>query len=327
VTIDVQPLPEDGKPSSFSGAVGDYTYKVELTKNKVKANEAVNLLITVSGKGNIKLIEAPKVAFPEDFETYDPKLKENISVGAAGISGSKTFDYLFIPRHEGNYTINELNFSFFNPAKNEYVSIPTPECIIEVEKGNEANTSAGVYSPNNKEVVKNLGNDIRYIKTRDPQLKPKDSYFFGSGLFYTGLISPLLLFTALVLYRRKSIRDNKDLVSVRSRKATKMARKRLSSAEKHLRSGDKELFYSEISQALYGYLSNKLNISGADLSRDNITSVLKSRAVTETTINKLLGTLDNCEYARYAPSAVSGDLQSIYNNTVELITKIEDEIK
>jgi hypothetical protein len=327
LSIEVLPLPEAGKPPGFAGAVGDYSYKVELSKDKVKANEAVNLIITLSGKGNLKLVEAPKVAFPEDFETYDPKVKENISVGA-GVGGSKTFDYLLIPRHEGDYKINNLDFTFFNPAKNEYVTIPSPELNIHVDKGDgTGNTSANVYSPANKTDVRELGTDIRYIKTNEPGLKDKNEYFFGSGAFWTGLISPFILFFLFLFYRRRTIEQNKDAIAVKSRKATKMAKKRLSAAEQHLRSANKELFYLEISQALYGYLSDKLNIAGADLNKGTIAEMLAGKSVSETTITQLISTLDNCEYARYAPSAVSGDLNMIYTNTVELITKIENEIK
>lgn len=327
ITIEVLPLPESNKPQNFEGAVGDYTYKVQLSKDKVKANDAINLTITLSGKGNIKLIEPPKINFPEDFETYDPKVKDNISVGASGVSGSKTFDYLVIPRHEGDYKIDQLSFTFFNASKGEYVTIPSPELNIHVEKGDGSNTSANVFTPTSKEDVKVLGTDIRYIKTNDTTLHSKDDYFFGSGLFYAGIVSPFLAFFLFIFIRRKRIEDNKDVVAVKSRKATKMAKKRLSVAEKHLNANNKEAFYLEISQALYGYIGNKLNLAGAALSKESILSVLRSRSVAETTAEHLIRTLDNCEYARYAPSAVSGDLRTIYNDTVELITKIEDEIK
>jgi hypothetical protein len=327
ITIDVLPLPEADKPDNFSGAIGDYTYKVELSKDKVKANDAVNLTITLSGKGNIKLVEAPKVEFPEDFETYDVKTKDNISIGSGGVSGSKTFDYLLIPRHEGDYKINNLDFTFFNPAKKEYITIPSPELSIHVDKGDENAGNASVYTPQNKEVPKALGNDIRYIKTNDTELSSKDDYFFFSPLFFAGIISPILLFLGILFYRKKHAEENKDVIVVKSRRATKMAKKRLTSAEKHLRSNNKELFYLEVSQVLYGYVSDKLNIPGADLNKENIAASLKNKQVTDTTVAHLLTTLDNCEYARYAPSAVSGDLNKIYNDTVELITKIENEIK
>lgn len=327
VTIDVESLPEQGKTSSFTGAVGDYNYKIELSKNSVKANEGINLIITLTGKGNIKLVDPPKINFPEDFETYDPKIKENISVGANGVSGSKTFDFLIIPRHEGDYTLTDLSFTFFNPAKKEYITIPSPELSIRVEKSNEENSNASVYTPSRKEDLKVIGNDIRYIKTGNPGLEDKDDYFFGSAVFYAGIITPLLAFLALITLKRRNTELNKDPVQVKSRKATKMAKKRLALAEQHLKTNNKELFYLEISQSLYGYIADRFNIAGAELNKENISVVLKNRAVSEETSSKLFATLSNCEFARYAPSAVSGDLNAIYNDTVELITKIENEIK
>lgn len=327
VSIDVQPLPETGKPSSFSGAVGDYSYKVELSKNSVKANEGINLIITLSGKGNIKLVDVPKINFPEDFETYDPKTKENISVGANGVSGSKTFDFLFIPRHEGDYKLSDLSFTFYNPSKKEYVTIPSPELSIHVEKDTQEKEDANVYTSNRKEDLKIIGNDIRYIKTDDLKLKDKNDYFFGSPAFYACVISPFLAFLVFIFFRRKNVELNKDQVAVKSRKATKMAKKRLVLAEHHLKSNNKELFYLEISQSLYGYIADRFNIAGADLNKENISEILTNRSVSEGTTAKLITTLNNCEFARYAPSAVSGDLLTIYNDTVELITKIENEIK
>lgn len=324
ISIEAQALPEEGKPAGFSGAVGNFTYKAAMSKESVKADDAVNITLTLSGNGNIKLVEPPKVNLPEDFETYDAKISENISVTRGGINGTKTFDYLFIPRHEGDYTIEALNFSYFDPNKKVYVTLPSPNFKLHVDKG--TGTSATVVGGTNaKEELKVLGNDIRYIKTAT-ELKEKEQYFFNSALFYSLLLSPLLCFISFLIIRRKSIANNKDGVAVKSRKATKMARKRLSIAEQHLKSSNKELFYIEIFKALYGYISDKLNIPLADLNKEHISGTLKNRAVSEATIEKLMTTLDNCEFARYAPSSVSGDLNGIYNNTVELITKIEDEI-
>lgn len=325
VTIDVMALPEQGKPAGFSGAVGNYTYKAEMSKETVKANDAVNLTFSLTGKGNIKLVEPTKVEFPEDFETYDVKTGENITVSSSGINGVKTFDYMFIPRHEGDYTIEPVPFSYFDPTKKEYVTLPVPEFKLHVDKG-EGNSAAVVSNGiNAKDELKVLGNDIRYIKTKT-QLRDKENYFYGTALFYSLLMSPLLCFIGFIFLRRKNIEQNKDGVAVKSRKARKMAIKRLSVAEQHLKSGNKELFYIEIFKALYGYISDKLNIPVADLNKEHISQTLKNRNVSDLTIEKLISTLDNCEYARYAPSAVSGDLSGIYNNTVELITKTEDEI-
>ncbi len=327
ITIDVTPLPEANKPASFAGAVGDFSFKAEVNKDKVKANDAINLTITINGKGNIKLVDPLKVTFPEDFETYDAKTKENIVAGASGVSGSKTFDYLVIPRHEGDYKIDPISFSYFDPEKKQYITLPSPEFKIHVDKGKDSDGGANVFNPRSKEDVKVLGNDIRYIKTNNIHLQPKENYFFGSGLFYLGLICPFIIFIFFIVIRRKRIEQNMDAVAVKSRKATKMAKKQLLLAEKHLKSNNKELFYVEIFKALYGYISNKLNIPTANLNKETITDSLRTKSVKEETIQQLMTTLDNCEFAHYAPAAVSGDLKSIYDNTVQLITKIEHEIK
>ena len=326
VTIDVSPLPEEGKPADFSGAVGEYSFKAQISKDKVKADDAVNLTITLTGKGNIKLVDPVKVPFPEDFETYDPKTTESINISTNGVSGTKTFDYLFIPRHEGDYKLDHINFSYFDPTKKEYVTLPSPEFDLHVDKGNGVSATV-VGNPGHQEAPKELGKDIRYIKTNNVHLKTKDDYFFGSPLFISGLIFPFLAFIGFIFVRRKNIELNKDVAAVKSRKATKMARKRLSQAEQHLKSNNKELFYIEIFRALYGYISDKLNIPVADLNKEHIAETLRLKEVSEPTIVKLIETINNCEYARYAPSAVSGDLKTIYASTVELITKIEDEIR
>lgn len=326
VAIEILPLPEANKPADFSGAVGNYSYKAQISKEKVNANDAVNLTITLTGKGNIKLVNPLKINFPEDFETYDPKTKENITSGANGVSGNKTFDYLIIPRHEGDYKIDQIAFSYFDPEKKQYVTLPSPEFNIRVDKGNENDADANVFNPRSKEDIKVLGNDIRYIKTNNIELKQQNDYFFGSPLFYLGLVSPFIAFFGFLFFQRKNIEQNKDVVAVKSRKATKMAKKRLALASQYLKTHNKEQFYMEIFKALYGYIGDKLNILAADLNKDHISDILKTKSVNENTIEQLIVTLDNCEYSRYAPSAVSGDLNSIYNNTVDLITKIEDEI-
>ncbi len=327
ITIDIQALPEANKPSNFSGAVGEYSFKAQLNKDKIKANDAVNISVTLTGKGNLKLVDPIKINFPEDFETYDPKIKENIVIGANGVSGTKTLDYLIIPRHEGDYKIDQINFNYFDPEKKEYITLPSPDFNLHVEKGDANSSSASVFNSRNKEDVKVLGNDIRYIKTKAIVFKPKDTYFFGTPLFYFGLTTPLILFLIFLFYRKKNQEINKDVVAVKSRKATKMAKKRLSLAEQHLKLNNKEKFYVEIFSALYGYISDKLNLPVADLSKEHIAEKLLMKNVSSNTINQLTSILSNCEYAQYAPSSVSGDLNNIYSNTVELITKIENEIK
>ena len=325
VTIEILPLPELNKPAGFSGAVGNYTFKTQLSKDNIKTNDAINLIVTLTGRGNIKLVEPSKIDFPEDFETYDPKIKENVVAGTNGVSGSKTFDYLIIPRHEGDYKINPLNFSYFDTEKKQYVILPSPEFNIHVIKGPEDNNpAASSLNFRSKEDIKVLGNDIRYIKTTDIQLQPKGDYFFGSKLFYLGMVLPFFAFFGFLFVQRKNAELNKNAVAMKSRKATKMAKKRLILAEQYLKSNNKEKFYVEIFNALYGYVGDKLNILIADLNKEHISEKLIARSVDSETIQQLLTTLDNCEYARYSPSAVSSDINDIYNNAVQLITKIEN---
>jgi hypothetical protein len=326
ITIEVIPLPEEKKPEGFAGAVGNFSFKASLSKEKVKANEAINLTVTLSGKGNLKLIDPVKVNFPEDFETYDPKVTQNLTT-TNGLGGSKTFDYLIIPRHEGEYKIDNLNFSYFDPVKKEYVVLPSPEFNIHVDKGDPGDVNASVYTPRSKEDIKVLGDDIRYINTKTPEFTPAEDYFFNSAGFWTGILLPILGFITFYFVRKKNIEMNSDAIAVKGRKATKMARKRLTIAEQNLKGANKEQFYIEISQALYGYASDKLNISVANLTKENISNALKQKGAKDQTIEHLIETINTCEYARYAPNAVSGDLQTIYNNTVELITTLENEIK
>lgn len=327
VIIDVSELPKSNQPQSFSGAVGNFSFKAHLSKEKVKANDAVNLIITISGTGNIKLLDPLKISFPEDFEIYDPKISEKIIAGASDVSGSKTFDYLVIPRHKGDYKIEPINFSFYNPSKNKYVTIPSPEFNLHVEKGDVEPASAVTFNPKSKEDVKILGNDIRYIKTNGVNFAPMNDYFFGSPAFYLGITTPFLAFIGFIILRKKHITQNSDVVAVKSRKATKIAKKRLVVAEQHLKSSNKELFYSEVFKALFGYISDKFNIPLADLSKENITTMLATKNIGISTIQQLIEIIDKCEFARYAPSAVSDDLSTIYSSTVDVITKIEDETK
>jgi hypothetical protein len=325
-TIEVNPLPIENKPIAYNGAVGDFSFKAQLSKDKVKENDAINLTITLSGKGNIKLIEPPKIEFPEDFEVYDPKISEKIATTGSGVMGTKTFDFLIVPRHQGDYKIDKLSFTYFDSQKKEYITIPSPEFLIHVDKGDASTATANVYTRKSKEEIKVLGEDIKYIKTQTA-LNQKDDYFFGSVLFYVGWVAPLLSFLLLLFFRKKQIKDNSDLVSVKSRKATKLAKKQLALAEKHLKQNSSDLFFVEVSKALYDYVSNKFNIPLAELNKDNITHNFVSKNVSEETINDFVKTIDACEYAKYAPGAVTNDLQSVYDKTVELISKIENEIK
>lgn len=326
VVISVQALPEESKPSSFLGGVGNFNCKVEVSKQTVKANDALNLKISINGKGNVKLLEPPKLSLPESFESYEPKITENIS-NAGSVSGSKVFNYLIIPREAGEFTLSGLDFSYFDAEKKKYITIPSPEFKITVTPGDgKSDATAKVYD-HLKHEVKETENDIRYIKTGNFELKHNEVEFFDSSSHITLMLLPLVLFFGVLAYRSYYLKRNSDIVALRGRKAAAVAKKQLVNAEKQMKLNNKEAFYTEVIQALNNYLGNKFNIPVADLSKESIGSELNNRLIKPEIQNKLFETINQCEYAKYAPGAVSGDLQLVYQNTMELISEIESQLK
>ncbi|HRD38245.1 MAG TPA: BatD family protein [Bacteroidia bacterium] len=326
IVINVQALPEENKPNGFLGGVGSFSYKAEASKSNIKANDAFNLKITISGKGNVKLIEPPKLNLPESFEIYEPKITENIS-NAGGVSGSKTYNYLIIPREAGEFTIGGLDFSYFDAEKKKYVTIPSAEMKITVTPGDGKGDAAAKVFDHLKHEVKETENDIRYIKKGDLLLARNESEFFNSTTHILLMVLPLLLFAGGMSYRSYYLKRNSDVVAVKGRKAAAVAKKQLVNAEKQMKQNNKELFYTEVINAINHYLGNKFNIAVADLSKENIGKELNQRMIKPDLQNKLFDTINVCEMAKYAPGAVSGDLQKVYNDTVELISEMESELK
>jgi hypothetical protein len=323
-TVEVMPLPKTEKP--FSGAVGEFTVKGELDKNKVKANDAVNLTITISGNGNLKLIDTLPIKFPPDFDRYDPKITDHFNINASGVSGTRTYNYLLVPRHPGSYKIPPIEFTYFNPKKKGYVSLSIPEMNLDVAKGDNNNSSVTVSGPVNKEDVKVLGSDIRYIHAGHETYYHTDDFFLYSFPFFAGIFVPLFAFIGFVAGRRRYVEMHKDSLAVRKRGATRMAKKRLKVAHQSIAAGNKEVFYAELLSALNGYFSDKFSIPLADLSRDTITTNLTQKNVKPETLQMANKTLDDCEFARYAPATVTGNLEEVYTSAVNLITLLEDEI-
>lgn len=323
VKVDVQNLPIENKPQEFSGAVGSFSFKAELDKEQVKANETVNLKITISGKGNIKLIEPLKLNLPESFEMYDPKVSENIKT-IGGVSGSTTYNYLIIPREKGEFILNNLNFNYFDADKKQYITIPSPDIKLTVLEGDAG--SAQIISPTKKGIKKGE-NDIRYIKTGDLGLQKNDTEFFSSTTHYLLLIFPTFLFFAGLLFVKQHIKANSDITALNERKAAKLAKKQLAIAEKHMIQNNKDLFFTEVLNALNKYIGDKFALSIIDLSKDKITEMLLYKNVTQETAKHLIDTLNTCEYAKYAPGSVTGDLKKVYNDTIQLISQIENQIK
>jgi hypothetical protein len=316
MVVDILPLPEVGKPENFNGAVGNFSYKVQISKNEIKANEALNLKMTIAGKGNLKLLTAPKLQLPEGFETYDPKTNET--------ANSKTFDYLIIPRNEGEFVLDNLGFSYFDLDAKKYVSVASDNIKIKVLPADPNSGGAQVYAPSSQ--VKKTDNDIRYIKKGDFLLQKSDTEFFNSPIHLASLAGIAGMLGSLLFVRRQHIKNNKDLVLVKERKAAKVAKTQLQSAHKSMQQNKKDEFYTEILLALNNYLTHKLNIPFADLSRENVNKILLQKNAEETTVAKLISTLATGEYAKYAPGAVSGDLQAVYADTVDLITKLENQL-
>lgn len=324
VSVDVKPLPLAGKPAGYQGAVGNFTLKSEIDKTTVKANEAVTLKLSISGNGNLKLIDKLNVQLPPDFETYDPKTSENISSGSGGISGTKTFEYLMIPRNAGQYKIKPVEFSYFDLSKNKYITLSSPEFSINVTKG-DGNQGTSVY--NSQEDIKYVGNDIRFIKNQPFKLSKIDSYFFGSPLFYIILFIPFLLFILFVIIWKNEIKKRSNVLMMKNRRATKVATARLKKAMEFLKRKETDGFYNEISNALWGYLSDKFAIPLSELSIDSVNMALSEKNVKEEIIKQFIATLNDCEFARFAPGDSTGAMEGIYKEAMDVILKIERELK
>jgi hypothetical protein len=323
--VNVRPYPSK-PPADFDNITGVYSMDVTTDKTKTKTNEPITLRISVKGKGNLKLISPFTLDLPDDIETYEPKVDEKISNAGDILSGSKTFEYLLIPRREGNYKIPPVKLCFFDPEKAKFTSLSSEELNISVAKGSSQYTST-YPSSTNQNAVEYKGKDIIFIHLANPGFNPVGYYFVKRPLFIILIILPFILFLVMIQLRNKvtAIMNNADLVKMR--KARKMAYKRLKTARIHLKSNKTSEFYTSISGALNGYISDKLNIDIAELTKENIRTNLLSKSVHEETINKLIETLDNCDFIRYAPSQNSTNISEFYNATVELISSIEKQIK
>jgi hypothetical protein len=325
VIIHVKPLPEAGKPAGFTGAVGTFKLSAGVDKTTVKANDAINYKVKVTGAGNIKLLKNLSAEFPEDFEKYDPKITDSVTEDENGVQGTRTYNYLLIPRHKGDFTIAPLKFAYFNPATNRYVSLAAKGFDIKVLQGdNQANVTA--FTTADKQDVKLLDKDIRYIKTNTTDLVKPGDMFYGSFWYYLLLLIGPLLCVGAYNYRNWLIKNNSDIVKVKNRRAGKVAAKHLASAQKQLSAKNSDGFYEDLFTGLYGYLSDKLNIPYADLNRETIASSLKKHSVGDPLVNKLLETLELCEMARYAPVTHIA-AEQVFEKAKTIINDLENEIK
>lgn len=326
VSINVKPLPAQNKPIGYSGAVGKFSISATTDRQELKANDAMSLKFTITGKGNIKLIEKPAIEFPSDFEVYDPRVTDNISANGSGVSGSRTFEYLVIPRNPGNFKIKPVTFSYFDDEAGVYKTLNSPEFAIKVNRGDD-NGNTITTGGADKEDFKYIGSDIRFIKTGKLKLIPVNTYFFGSSLFWILLALPIILFIAFLLILKNELKKRSNQALMRNRKATGVARKRLKSAEQFMKDGKHEAFWSEVSNALWGYLSDKFNIPRSTLSMDSVNEALTSKRVSSELIKQFIDTLNNCEFARFAPIDKSKAMGDLYKQAIDAITRTEQELK
>ncbi len=323
VNINVKDLPN--QPANFSGAVGNFNVSASLDKTNVKSNEAVTLKFTVSGTGNLTLINAPKIELPQDFETYEPKTTDRTIANDNGLSGSITFEYLFIPRFAGNFTIPAIEFVFFNPATRQYETRTTEAFNLKVEKGKDDNSS--VVSSYSKEDLKMIGKDIRFIKQNKSKLKPKGSSFYGTFEFYAIYLLCLVAFAIVFTINLKRIKESTNIALVRNKQANKVALKRLKEAALFLKNNKAEQFYEAVIKALWGYLSDKLSIPVAELNREKASASLLDKGIDQETVTELMRIIDDCEFARYAPAAFTGTMNEVYDGAARIMGIFEKQIK
>ena len=325
IAINVNPLPA-GKPTNFLGGVGEFNISSSINSKELKTNDAITIKLVISGTGNLKLISNPEIKFPDDFEVYDPKVDNQVRLTKEGLTGNKVIEYLAIPRHAGTYKIPGVSFSYFDIRSKSYKTLNTEDYVINVEKG-AGNADQVIANFTNKEDLKVLGEDIRYIKQNEVTFQPNGSFFYGSMSYWLFYIIPALAFILFFIIYRKQAAENANVAKMRTKKANKVAIKRMKLAGKLLSENKKDAFYDEVLKALWGYISDKLNIPVSRLSKDNIEEKLRNHGVSEELIKEFLNALNDCEFARFAPGDENQAMDKVYSSSIEVISKMENSIK
>lgn len=328
VKVKVNPLPAR-QPASFGGGVGNFGISARLTTDNLKTHDAASLVITVSGRGNVALLEEPKVNFPPDFEVYDTKTTENTDKSNGGTSGSKSFEYPFIPRSHGDFTIDPVEYSYYDVNAGKYVTLRTEPLHVKVAKGKGGDSTpvTTVNSGVERKDVKSLADDIRFIFTGKPGLSGSGSFFVGSVFFWILLALMILGATSVYLAFRKVAAMRADVAGTKNRRATKMAQKRLKLAGEYLDKNLYTAFYEELHKALIGFVSDKLNMDMSEISKDNIASALTEGGVSEEQTKAFTDLLDACEFARYSPDGGNEAMRSHYDAALKVISSIDSGLK
>ncbi len=322
LTIQVDPLP--ARPAGFSGGVGSFTISAQLNKTDIKANNPVTLRVIVSGRGNLKLIKKPEVKFPKDFDTYDAKVTDKTKLTSNGVEGNMVYDFLAVPRNQGKYEIPPIEFVYYDTEANAYKTVKTQAFTLNVAKGSG---SASVSDYTGDAADDQLNKDIRGIKTGDADVHDIGDFFFGSTSYWVAMCVLAAIFVSLfVVFRHRAI-ANANIDRMRGKKANKVATKRLKKANRLMLDGKASLFYDEVLRALWGYVGDKLSIPVEKLSRENISQRLAERSVGDETIALFIGALDECEFERYAPGDVKGNMSKTFEAAMTAIMKIEETMK
>ncbi|MDO4802500.1 MAG: BatD family protein, partial [Prevotellaceae bacterium] len=319
VKIQVLPLPD--KPKNFSGGVGKFNLSTSLVADNPKSGEPITMKVVISGNGNLKLIKQPNLDLPKDFDRYDPKVEDNTKLGENGLEGNMTYEFLFVPRHKGNYTIPPVEFTYFDTETKTYKTLKSESYTLKVAKGEDG---AGYTE---QEVLQMLNRDIRYIKLGNATLTKRNQHFFGSATYWMLLVVPFMLFVVLlIIFRQKAI-EAANVAKMRGKKANKVATKKLKTAYKLLQQGKTNEFYDEVLRALWGYAGDKLNMPVETLSKDNIADNFSNVGVDEALISQFSESLNDCEFARFAPGDKQGNMEKVYNTAADVISKIEITMK
>lgn len=321
--VTVKSLPEAGKPEDFSGAVGNFSFKVTPSKTTLKNGESLELKVAVTGKGNLKLFDLPKPVVPNSFEMYDPVHSENVQTPLSGMTGSIIDSYTIIPQFKGKYPIKPMTFSYFDLGTNSYKRIASPEIMVDVMDGPTASqgdvASANTVSKNKISATE----QFKFIKSKTNLQSINQPDFFGSGLYYGLLVFPFLLIPAIVLFKKKKEAIDGDIVGNRIKKSNVLAKKYLSEAQKHI--NNKEPFYIALEKALHNFLKAKLHIETSEMSKEKITEILLSRKATPETVSAFIKLTESCEFARYAPST-NEEIHHDYDKAVAIISDLEKQI-
>ncbi|WP_394420336.1 BatD family protein [Tenacibaculum mesophilum] len=320
--VNAQALPMNNKPKDFTGAVGQFSFDVSLSKNTLKANESSQIKVSVKGKGNLKLFELPKIETPKELEVYQPERKESVRITGTGLSGSITDNYTVVPEFKGKYRIPKTSFSYFNPKEKVYQTITTDDLYVDVLEGKEIPTDSDTNAVA-KQDVKVTGSDFRYIQTSTNLQPIKTEDFFKSTLFYILLLLPILTIPIGIIIQKKREERNSDVLGNKLRKADKLAKKYLSEAQKQL--GNKEAFYEALERALHNYLKAKLGVETSDISREKITDLLDNKNVSKETISNFIEVFNNCDFARYTP-ITNTQMKEEYEKAKQVITQLDRQL-